>query len=110
MITVTVYKDSGGRYRGFQVSGHAGYARRGKDIVCAAVSALITGTVNAIETLTDDEIIVVTDEKKPLLALKFRKSPCRRAALLMDALVLSLRGIEREYCHRGYLHLKMKEV
>lgn len=35
---------------GFDVSGHAGYAGYGNDIVCAAVSTL---TINAINTLSE---------------------------------------------------------
>ena len=38
------------------VKGHAGYAERGKDIVCAAVSALAQGLVHSLSVLTDDEI------------------------------------------------------
>ena len=31
--------------------------RKGRDIICAAVSALIVNTVNSVETLTEDLII-----------------------------------------------------
>lgn len=36
---------------GLVVSGHAGYAPRGRDIVCAAVSALAQTAVRALEVL-----------------------------------------------------------
>ena len=32
---------SGARITGFSVSGHSGYAEAGKDIVCAAISAVV---------------------------------------------------------------------
>ena len=38
-----------GAYTGFSVTGHAGSGEYGKDIVCAAVSALAIHTANAIE-------------------------------------------------------------
>ena len=38
------------------VSGHAGYADPGKDIVCAAVSALLQTLERSLESLTDDVI------------------------------------------------------
>ena len=38
------------------VSGHAGYAEKGHDIVCAAVSILIYNLQNSIERLTDDTV------------------------------------------------------
>ena len=42
--------------RQITVSGHAGYAKKGHDIVCAAVSILIYNLQNSIERLTDDTV------------------------------------------------------
>lgn len=50
MIAVSVRKD------GIAVSGHAGYAEVGKDIVCSAVTALTQTLVKSIEDLSDNEI------------------------------------------------------
>lgn len=50
MIGVNVRKD------GITVSGHAGYAEAGKDIVCAGVTTLVQTLVSAIKGLTRDEI------------------------------------------------------
>lgn len=38
------------------IDGHAGYAEKGNDIVCAAVSVLAQNLVNSIEALTEDDI------------------------------------------------------
>ena len=43
--------DSLGRFTGFHVKGHAGYAEEGSDIVCSAISALTTTCVNALESV-----------------------------------------------------------
>lgn len=50
MIAVSVRQD------GIKVSGHAGYAQHGQDIVCAAVSALTQTLIRSIEDLTSDKI------------------------------------------------------
>lgn len=50
MIVVDVRKD------GVTVSGHAGYAESGKDIVCAGVTALVQGLIKSVEGLTRDQI------------------------------------------------------
>lgn len=50
MIAVSVRKDK------ITVSGHAGYAEAGKDIVCAGVTALTMSLVKSINDLTDDKI------------------------------------------------------
>lgn len=39
-----------------EISGHAGYAEPGKDIVCAGVTALTQTLIQSIDDLTDDEI------------------------------------------------------
>lgn len=41
---------------GLTVDGHAGYAKNGNDIICAAVSALAQGLVHSLVALTDDRI------------------------------------------------------
>ncbi len=38
------------------VDGHAGYAEKGKDIVCASVSVLVWNLIRSIQALTSDEI------------------------------------------------------
>ena len=42
--------------RGIYISGHAGYAERGKDIVCAGVSTLAQTLIASVEMLTDEKI------------------------------------------------------
>ena len=50
MIVISVRKD------GLTVSGHAGYAPAGQDIVCAGVSALTQTLIRSVEDLTSDKI------------------------------------------------------
>ena len=46
----------GVREDGITVSGHAGYAEIGKDIVCAGVTALTQTLIRSLENLTRDGI------------------------------------------------------
>lgn len=50
MIEVNVRPD------GITVDGHAGYAERGNDIVCAGVTALTQTLIGSLEELTSDDI------------------------------------------------------
>ena len=50
MIEVGLRKD------GIMISGHAGYAPTGSDIVCAGVTALTQELIGSMEGLTDDRI------------------------------------------------------
>lgn len=47
MVQSKFYKTNG-IFSGFKISGHTGYAARGKDIVCAAVSSAVQLTVNML--------------------------------------------------------------
>ncbi len=50
MIRARLYKSRKGRYKGYTVTGHAGWAEEGSDIVCSAVSALSIICCNALES------------------------------------------------------------
>ena len=47
MVKAEFYKTNG-TLSGFRISGHTGYAPRGRDIVCAAVSSAVQLTVNIL--------------------------------------------------------------
>ncbi len=105
MVTATVVKDSKG-YVSFTCKGHAGFMRKGKDIVCSAISILTINTANSIMTLTDSKIRV--DENDGFLSWEFEDAPTRDAMLLMDSLLIGLRSVEEEY--ENYLKIEIKEV
>ncbi len=97
MITITLLEDSKGAYAGFISEGHAGYADKGYDIVCASVSILVMNTINAIQTYTRDVIDVEDNEKEGFLMMHFQSDISEEATLLMDAMVLGLSGVEDQY-------------
>ena len=49
MIEVTIKENISGYITGITVKGHAGYAQKGTDIVCAAVSILTFSTLEALK-------------------------------------------------------------
>lgn len=70
MIAITIYRNSKDYITRFRVEGHSGYDVKGKDIVCAAVSALAqTSLIALIEVLNIEEkdIDYFIDESKGLL-------------------------------------------
>ena len=105
MISVTLYEKEG-NLKGFQVQGHAGYAKKGKDTVCAAVSSLVITTANAIEKFTNDEKRVFVSEDNAVIVVKFKGLPGHDAKLLMDSMVLGLKEISGKY---GYVKISVKE-
>lgn len=45
MITIKVTRNDNNEIIGFSLNGHAGYSENGKDIVCAAISAVTNMTI-----------------------------------------------------------------
>lgn len=109
MIEATIYKDEDGSYKGFNISGHAEYDVKGKDIICAAVSALVINTINSIEKLTDDELRIRTKEKTGLIDVNFKTDISNETKILIDSLVLGLTGI-RDDNNESYLQITFQEV
>ena len=106
MIKITVMKHAG-EYRGFVISGHAGYAEEGYDIICSAVSALSVTTVNAIDSLA--HVYVETEQEDGYISCQFPKGIDSKGTLLMDAMILGMQQIRESYGKR-YTQLRFEEV
>ena len=100
MIEITRIKNEQGENVGFRCIGHAGFARRGKDIVCAGVSALVLNTINSIEKFTEDKFSCAQEEKSGLVEFIIVSEVSKESALLMDSLFLGLTNIQRDYGKR----------
>ena len=92
------------------MSGHAGYDDPGKDIVCAAVSALVINAVNSIEHFTDDETSCISDGESGEITFRFSQIPSHDAALLLDSMILGLEEIEDSSESEAYIDIIFKEV
>ena len=99
MIQVTFIKNVFDETCGFWMKGHAEYAEPGEDIVCAGVSALVINTINSIEAFTEDVFADdVQKQEEDVGFFAISSSPVsERAKLLLDSLILGLKGIEEDY-------------
>lgn len=99
MITVDIIRDRDNDYAGFIFEGHANYSESGKDIVCAAVSALVLNCINSIEALTDDGKLldITTDEDEGIIKCIFKDKISDRSVLLVESLILGIKGISQSY-------------
>lgn len=77
------------------VEGHANYAEYGKDIVCAAVSALCQTLMNALAAYTDDDISVRASPGDSMILWRGRQS--KEAALLTMSFLDGMRDIAETY-------------
>lgn len=95
MIKVEFHYNDCNKITGFYISGHAGYSEEGSDIICAAVSALATNTVNSIEALTDDEFEAECDETGSLKLNVITLSSF--SELLLNSLQIGIKSIIADY-------------
>ncbi len=107
MTKITITKSSDDNFRKIECIGHAGFADRGEDIVCAAISVLTINTLNSIEKFTDDAIVIEQDDKKGLISLEFRDRPSKEADLLMRSFELGVNSIFEQY-GKKFLNIKFR--
>lgn len=109
-MTRIVVKTSGGVIKGFDVSGHSGYAEEGSDIVCSAVSALTqTAALGIIEVVGVDAGIRQSEGR---LALKLPENLPEQAAhdcrIILETMLMGLGAVQKEY--DKYLEITQREV
>jgi uncharacterized protein YsxB (DUF464 family) len=94
MIKVQINKTNN-RYSSLIVSGHSNYDEHGKDIVCAGVSAVVTGGLNALAIENKNKISYrVEDGYVNVDVLDIEND---RLQLIMDVIVIQLKTIEESY-------------
>ncbi|PZE19980.1 ribosomal-processing cysteine protease Prp [Paenibacillus xerothermodurans] len=111
MIRVTINRTSDGSLESFRVKGHALYDEPGKDIVCAGVSAVTVGTVNAVEALLG--ITLQVDTKHGMLDVRIPDNLDQvlneKVQLLLNAMTVMLHSIEQSYGEYIAIHNKTKK-
>ena len=110
MTTVRIWKSNEDNcYKAFEYYGHAGYARHGKDIVCAALSILAFTTIESLEKLGGDKISYDSDEKIGLIRCTFCDKPSDASNILIDSMIIGLRQIQEQYGNK-FIEIIFEEV
>ena len=114
MTTIVISRDNKNSYRYLTCMGHAGYGRRRlfgyePDILCAAVSALVEGTLNSLEELGHEELEVSSNEETGFIRCKFPEQMHENSVFLIDSLIFNLENLSREYGQQ-YLQVHFEEV
>lgn len=102
MINVTIYRKQN-TINAFKIEGHANSGPYGYDLVCAAVSAVTFGAVNAVIQICETDDIII-DQAGDAGGYLFIELPANlsdvksdKAFLILEAMFVSLQTIEREY-------------
>lgn len=109
MTHVLIFKSKDGEYKGFNCIGHAEYADAGEDIVCAGISILVINTINSMDELAKEQLTLTVNEEEGLIDCQFTGRINEKSRLLMESLILGLKGIKQQY-GKEYLDLTFEEV
>ena len=93
MIRIKVYKKKN-IIEKITFRGHANYANFGKDIVCAASSATILTTINAILSINEKTINVIQNDNNIDLNIIENDNITNK---LIDNMLISLKSIQEQY-------------
>ncbi|MEJ8776351.1 ribosomal-processing cysteine protease Prp [Pseudogracilibacillus sp. ICA-222130] len=97
-VVISKYNDT---IHAFEISGHANSGPYGYDLVCAAVSAVSFGSVNAVSALCETELIVDQHGEGGYLYVELPNSltgeRLEKANIILEAMIESLKTIERQY-------------
>ncbi|MBQ1899388.1 MAG: ribosomal-processing cysteine protease Prp [Erysipelotrichaceae bacterium] len=81
------------RYISLDVSGHAEYGEYGKDLICAAVSSIMFGFMNAIDDLEED--VKITQSENRITVVDHSGS--EKVNDYFELVIMQLKTIEASY-------------
>ena len=96
MVKVDIYRDKNGNIISYNVSGHAGVAEAGHDIICSAVSALTQAPLIGLEQYLKLKPHYTVDEESGIFTLKLDEADANTQAIL-ETMYLALLSVERQF-------------
>jgi len=86
------------------ISGHADSGPKGYDLVCAAVSSIATGALNALDQIASKDVqLELTDNPDAMIKIKVLQNK-DDSQLLLNMLLIQLRTVEED--QQKYIHIK----
>ncbi len=99
MITINLFRNESRQIVRFTVSGHAGFAEYGADIVCASVTTAAFTALNGLTDIAkiDADFSVREGYLDCRLPEKLSERKREDADLLLESMVLSFQNLEEQY-------------
>ena len=87
------------RITGFSISGHSGYAEAGSDIVCAAISAVVTMAEATINDVCGAKAKVRVGENEARITLKLPKTCDEEETVqaVLAGMMVTLINLQEDY-------------
>ncbi len=81
---------------GYRVSGHAGYAKAGEDIICSAVSALTQASLLGLERHLKLKPSYVVNQEDGILEVALNSAPNDLTEAIMQTMLYGVDSIARQ--------------
>ena len=104
MIKVTVTHRSSS-IDSITIKGHAGFAEEGRDLICAAISAIGYGLMNAIDEMEPESCDIIDEENK--IIINVNHDSVKLQNILSTALIM-IKTVEEGYPR--FVSIKNMEV
>ena len=88
-----VFQADGNTYRSLDVSGHAEYGAYGKDLICASVSSIMFGFMNALDNLEENVDITQSENRITIVD----HSGSKVVQDYFELVIMQLKTIEASY-------------
>ena len=86
------------------ISGHADSGPKGYDLVCAAVSSIATGALNALNQLASSDVqLELTEYPDAMIKIKVLQNTSD-LELLLNMLIIQLKTVQEN--QQKYIHIK----
>lgn len=103
MVRVSFYYQENNIIR-FEVSGHANFDQNGKDIVCAGISAVVFGCLNALDNLVSQSEVDIIQEKNKIIIIVLQQTD--NIQMILKTMLWQLKTISNQYAK----NVTIKEV
>jgi uncharacterized protein YsxB (DUF464 family) len=91
------------------ITGHAMSARRGQDLVCAGVSSIATGALNALDRITPEACeLIMREGEDAKIEIKVNDIKNHDAQTILQTVMTQLETIEKQY--PNYITITKQEV
>lgn len=103
MVIAKFFKNKKGVFSGFVFKGHADFAEKGKDIVCAGISSCVIMCCNVLTEFVKDDVKVCCDDEKISL-----KTSCEEK--FIQYLLIGLKNHIKQFEEKYPKNVKLKIV
>lgn len=107
MISITLFRNRES-YRGFKVTGHAGYANPGEDIICASVTSAVQLVANGLSECTGSKADVKVLENEVSVCVPNKECSDTTIQAFLQAFYLHMTLLEEDY--NDYITVTIVEV